>query len=273
MEKDTIDFNRLNPNTVDSLKSALKDVGLEKNMNIVVHSSLSKLGWVCGGPVAVIDALKEIITCEGTIVMPSHTGELSEPSYWENPPVPESWWDTIRDTMPPFDREFTPTRAMGSIAETFRTGRNTLRSSHPQCSFSAWGRNSSFITEGHSLDFPLGDNNPLSKLYELDGHILLLGVDFDRNTSLHLCEFRCKKLPTIKQGAPIKEDGRRVWKTFDDVDYSPCDFKEIGRDFISEGLCRPGKVGEAQVYLMKIRDLVDFGTCWMKKNIGNGDER
>jgi len=267
MEKDTIDFNKLNPNTVASLKTDLKNIGLEKNMNIVVHSSLSKIGWVCGGPVAVIDALKEIITCEGTIVMPAHTGELSEPSYWENPPVPESWWNTIRDTMPAFDREFTPTRAMGSIAETFRVSRDTSRSSHPQCSFSAWGRYSSYICEDHSLDFPLGDRNPLSKLYELDGHILLLGVDFDRNTSLHLSEFRCKKMPNIKQGAPIKENGERIWKTFDNIDYSPCDFNEIGRDFVSQRPCKSGKVGEARVYLMKIRDLVDFGTEWMKKTL------
>lgn len=266
MEKDTIDFNKPTPNTTESLKADLKKLGLKKDMNIVVHSSLSKLGWVCGGPVAVIAALQELISPGGTILMPAHTGELSEPSYWENPPVPESWWDTIRTSTPAFDKETTPTRAMGSIAETFRKNENTLRSDHPHCSFSAWGRYNRYVTEGHSLDFPLGDDNPLSRLYDLDGHILLLGVGFDRNTSLHLSEFRCKRLSVIKQGAPIMEEGKRVWKTFDDIEDSPFNFNRIGEEFIAHGCCRTGRVGEAYAYLMKIRDLVNFGTHFMREN-------
>ena len=52
--------------------------------------------------------------------MPTHTGDNSEPSNWENPPVPESWWDVIRAEMPVFDPKLTPTRGMGIIPETFR---------------------------------------------------------------------------------------------------------------------------------------------------------
>ena len=53
----------------------------------MVHSSLSKIGWVCGAEVSVIQALLEVVGEEGTIVMPAHTGDNSDPSVWENPPI------------------------------------------------------------------------------------------------------------------------------------------------------------------------------------------
>lgn len=87
------------PRTRDSLTADVRPLGLEAGMTVLVHSSLSSLGWVNGGPVAVVQALMDVITADGTIVMPSHAG-LSGPAVWENPPVPESWWQVIRDTMP-----------------------------------------------------------------------------------------------------------------------------------------------------------------------------
>ena len=87
------------PVTVESLQADFEVLGIEKGMTLLVHSSLSAMGWVCGGPVAVIIALQEVLGETGTLVMPTHSTDLSEPSQWENPPVPESWWQTIRDTQ------------------------------------------------------------------------------------------------------------------------------------------------------------------------------
>jgi aminoglycoside 3-N-acetyltransferase len=90
-EQTAIEKTRAQPSpvTVESLKRDLTMLGVKPGMVLLVHSSLSSLGWVCGKSVAVIDALESVLTSEGTLVMPTHSGELS---YWQHPPVPEAWW-------------------------------------------------------------------------------------------------------------------------------------------------------------------------------------
>ena len=127
------------PATVESLQADLRALGIKPGMIVLVHSSLSAMGWVCGGAVAVVVALQEVLGSAGTLVMPAHSPDLTEPSGWESPPVPKSWWPVIRENMPAYDPVLTPTRSMGIIAETFRKQRYVLRSVHPQVSFCACG--------------------------------------------------------------------------------------------------------------------------------------
>ena len=132
------------PVTVESLQADFEALGIEKGMVLLVHSSLSAMGWVCGGPVAVIIALQEVLGETGTLVMPTHSTDLSEPSQWGNPPVPESWWQTIRETMPAYDPDLTPTRSMGKIAETFRKQKG-VPPQHASTEFVLCKRSSSII--------------------------------------------------------------------------------------------------------------------------------
>ena len=94
-ERETIQKTEV-PATVDSLQADFTALGVEAGMALLVHSSLSAMGWVCGGPVTVIIALQHVLGHTGTLVMPAHSTGLSDPSGWENPPVPESWWRTNR---------------------------------------------------------------------------------------------------------------------------------------------------------------------------------
>jgi aminoglycoside 3-N-acetyltransferase len=253
------------PSTRTSLARDLSELGVHKGMVLLVHSSLRKIGWTSGGPVAVVQALMDAVTAEGTIVMPAHSGDYSNPEIWKNPPVPKEWVKTIKDSMPPFNPLYTPTRDMGRIVDCFRNFPGVVRSDHPQVSFAAWGMHKKMIVENHCLDFSLGTNSPLGRIYDLDGYVLLLGVSYVYNTSFHLAEYQLGIRKEITQEAPIMENGKRVWKVFKDIDYDESEFETVGSDFEKGGTVRKGSVGLAESRLFSQRTAVDFAVKWFEE--------
>lgn len=256
--------------TVDTLTEDFQKLGVEQGMTLLLHSSLKSLGsWVVGGPVAVIHALERILGETGTLVMPTQCGELSDPAGWRNPPVPEAWWETIRQTMPPYEPDLTPCLSMGLIPDTFRKQNGALRSAHPQLSFAARGMHADYIIAHQSLDFGLGEKSPLARIYELGGSVLLLGVGHGNNTSLHLAEYRANYAgkQVVTNGAPMMVDGRRAWVQYQDIDTDTDDFEALGEAFAAaSGQVRTGKIAEADALLMPQAALVDFAADWMTQH-------
>src|SRR5664279_3826863 len=85
------------PLTIDSLAEQFAACGLSAGQNVVVHSSMSKIGWIVGGASTVNRTLLKVRTPEGTLMMPTHTSGNTDPCHWEAPPVPESWWSINRE--------------------------------------------------------------------------------------------------------------------------------------------------------------------------------
>jgi aminoglycoside 3-N-acetyltransferase len=257
------------PHTIRSLSAGLGALGLVAGDVVLLHSSRSRVGFVAGGRQAIVQALLGVLGEQGTLVVPTHTPDNTDPAAWQKPPVPEHWWPVIRDESPGFDPATTPaSRWMGILAETVRTWPGALRSNHPQVSFAALGAQAATVTNDHRLDDALGDHSPLGAVYRLDGKVLLLGVGYDRNTSLHLAEWRQPDPPTHRTGSSIRQpDGSGRWVTWTDVAEDEGDFADIGADFEAAGhAVTTGRVGNATTRLMSQRALVDHATQWIAEN-------
>lgn len=251
---------------------ALRKVGIQQGQNVMVHTSLSSLGFVCGGAQIIIEALLECVGEDGTIMMPTQSWKNLDPEagvHWEEP---KEWWQTIRDNWPAYDKDITPTNTMGAVAEMFRKWPGTLRSDHPARSVAAYGKNASYFTENHDLSNIFGEGSPIGKLYEMDGYVLLIGVGYDKNTSLHLADVRAEYpgKHVTKESSAIMQDGKRVWKTYETLYVDGEDFEEIGQAFESCCKIRKIQLGNGMLTFMKQREVVDFAVKWIEENRHDG---
>jgi aminoglycoside 3-N-acetyltransferase len=254
--------------TRDSMAVDLRRLGVRAGQTIIVHSSLSSLGWVDGGPTAVVHALIDAVGDDGTVVVPTQTTTNTDPSTWRPPhDVAPARWPGIRENMPAFDPLNTPSAGVGVIAECLRTWPGALRSDHPQTSFAALGRRAEWIVTGHRLESQLGEDSPVARLEDCDARVLLLGVGFNRCTAFHLAEYRQPQpVKRTLSCAILTPQGRR-WVSYDAVALSDHDFAAIGADFIlySDEVERH-PVGCADSWLLPVRSAVSFATKWIADN-------
>lgn len=151
----------------DELVADLRRLGLESGDDVVVHASLSSLGWVDGGAETVVDALSDAVGTGGTVVVPTFTPSV------------------VREE--PFDPDETRSRT-GAISEALRTRDDARRSDHPTHSVAALGPAADELTDEHALESSLGPHSPLHRLAERGGKVLLIGVGHERNSTVHVAE-------------------------------------------------------------------------------------
>ena len=254
------------PVTRARIADDLRALGVRPGSVLLVHSSVSTLGWVCGGAQAVVEALRDALGPDGTLVVPTHTGGNSDPAGWGNPPVPEAWWEAIRAGMPAFDPALTPARGIGAVVELVRTLPGALRSAHPQVSFAAIGPQAAAIVDDHALDSGFGERSPVARVGDLDGDVLLLGCGHGSNSSLHLAEYRVPSPQYEDSAAAVAGPDGRAWVTWRDVVADESDFERIGAGFDATGDVAIGPVGEGEARLMRQRPLVAFAVAWMTEH-------
>lgn len=248
--------------TRESIATELGRAGLRPGETVLVHSSLSSLGWVCGGADAVVLALLDALGDDGTLVVPTHSGDNSDPARWQYPPVPEAWWDDIRASMPPYDPRITRTRGVGVIPEVVRNWPGAVRSAHPQTSFAAIGPRTAEVVAGHDLDCQLGERSPLARLEELGARVLLLGAGFGSCTAFHLAEYRIQA-PEVDNSFAIRTPQGRRWTTVRDISPDDDGFEELGAAFSEARPVRHGRVGAAVTRLFSLADAVAYAEVWL----------
>jgi aminoglycoside 3-N-acetyltransferase len=218
----------------DALTQQLLDLGVIPGGVLLVHTAFSKVKPVEGGPIGLISALHAALGSDGTLAMPSM-------SY---------------DDDHPFDKTKSPCLEMGILAETFWRLPGVLRSDNNHA-FAGVGPLAEKITAPHPIDIPHGLDSPVGRIYELDGQVLLLGVEHDSNTTIHLAESlagvryrRDKYITILKDGKPTRFDYR-------EIDHCCENFSLVDGWLDEKGLQRRGRVGHADARLIRSRDIVD----------------
>lgn len=253
--------------TRTSLAAGLRQSGVIPGDTILVHTALSRLGFVVGAAQTVVLGLIDAVGGhEGTVMMPAYSGELSDPAEWRYPPVPEAWIKDIRDETPAYDKQLTPTRKMGAVPEYFRTYPGVLRSDHPQSSFAAIGKNAQELLEGHSLDYRFGPNSPLGRLYELNGKSVLLGAPPQTCSLFYLSQHHLGQNDVIHKSAPIIEDGRKVWKCYSDIAYPNHWFNDATDYLLNNSVIASTDLGDTQCIVLQAKPTIDAVVAWRQKH-------
>lgn len=255
------------PVTQADVETSLRAAGVTPGSTVIVHCSLSALGWVVGNAVAVVRALRSVVGDEGTVAMPAQTG-LSDPSHWQAPPVPEGWWASIRANWPAFDSMSTPLRGMGAVAECFARLPGVVHSGHPAVGFVAQGPCATELMSSHDLEDCLGDRS-LASLEAVGADIVLIGVGHANNTALHLAECRAlgAMAPRIRDGAPLLVDGRRRWVEYSHIDFDESDFVMLGDAYsVAGGAETRASLGAAEIRRLPMPELVNFATAWIAEH-------
>jgi aminoglycoside 3-N-acetyltransferase len=229
----------------DSLREQFIKAGIVEGDHLLVHSSLSKIGYVQGGPHTVIQALLNVLGPQGDLLMPSFPAAGRNKDYLDQQPV--------------FDVRITPS-AMGSITETFRKMPGVKRSLHPTDPVLAYGPLTDYFTTGHLGQLtPYNEHSPFRRLAEKKGKILMLGTTLNgAGTSLHTLEDAVDfpypvYLEKTYEVTVIDEDGisHQVKTKVHNPEMSAkrnCDaLKPL---FIRNGIMKECKIGEAACLLI-----------------------
>ena len=165
--------------TLKDIEKALTELCISQGDIVLVHSSLKSFGTVEGGPETVIQAFKNVITEQGTLVMPT----LSQKNFRN---AIEDWhMDRPSD--------------VGLITETFRKMPGSLRSNQETHSVSAWGKDAKEITCEHKAygprygtfgEWAFSESSPWQKMYDMHAKVVFVGVTMMYNTFKHFVEYR-----------------------------------------------------------------------------------
>lgn len=231
--------------TKEKLIADFKNIGIQDGDSVLVHSSLSKIGFVDGGPKTIVDALFDIVGESGTLLFPTFPAKGRNKTHLEEHPY--------------FDIKNTPSQ-MGSITEYFRKLPGVYRSFHPTDAVCAKGPLAEYYTNSHFGQLtPYNEFSPFRKLCNKKGKILMLGTTLNGAlTNFHTLEdavdFKYpvydEKIFNVKM---IDAGGKEHWmktKVHNPVYSAKRDGDNIKPLFEKEGVLVNGLIGEAKSMLI-----------------------
>jgi aminoglycoside N3'-acetyltransferase len=213
----------------------LHQLGVGEGGVLLLHTSFRAVRPVEGGPVGLIAALRGALGPDGTLVMPSWSGDDDHP------------FDPLTTPTPP---------SLGVVADTFWRLPGVLRSDHFHA-FAAAGPEAARVTSDPLPLPPHIPESPVGRVHDLDGQVLLLGVSHDADTTLHLAELLAGVPYRVPSYCTVLQDGRPVRIDYGENDHCCERFGFADEWLRARGLQAEGRVGHAHARLARARDIVE----------------
>lgn len=216
----------------------LRHLGVVHGKVLLVHSSLSSLGFVPGGARTVISTLLEAVGPSGTLMFPTHN------------------WFAVNQGARNYDVRSTRS-CVGALSEVFRQLPGAVRSLHPTHSVAAIGPlGETLIRDHEAASTPCGEGTPYARLLQLDGDILFLGVGLEANTAFHSIEALCSLDYLLQERADLFDitsaDGRsRCIEVRCHAQNIPRRFEDFSTPLMQVRALRMGSVGPAKAMLLR----------------------
>lgn len=218
------------------LVAQLQALGVEPGGVLLVHASFRAVRPVRGGPEGLIRALRSALGPKGTLVMPSWSGENDEPF---DPATSESDAD------------------LGVVPATFWRLPGVRRSDHVHAFAAAGPRAGPVLQDPLPLP-PHIMESPVGRVHELDGQILLLGVNHDADTTVHLAELVAGVPYRLPKYCTVVQDGEPVRVEYEENDHCCRRFRLVDAWLRDAGKQARGQVGSADARLVRSRDVVEI---------------
>jgi len=241
--------NRIKVTRAD-VAAAARSVGIVPGDTVMFHSSLSSMGWVVGGPNAVIDGFLDAVGPGGTVAVPTLWLSRSEPERI-------SEWDV--NTSP---------SKVGLITEVFRKRPDSVRSNNPSHSVSAIGARAVELTRDHGIgpriccfgDEAFARVSPWQKFYDWNAAYCFIGVDLTVNTMRHFMECLIVER-LLAEAPPHKRDelADQVQRRTKDGVWPHHNSQLMEARLDKLGLMRYSKIGSATLRCVRAKPMVD--TC------------
>jgi aminoglycoside 3-N-acetyltransferase len=253
------------PFGADDIVADLRRLGLRPGDIVMVHVSLSSLGWVIGGGVALLQALLRTVGTTGCIVVPTFTTYLTDPALWVNRAVPPQWHGRIRSSLPGFQPDLHGTQpGIGRFAEVVRTASAAVRSVHPIYSFAALGAGARPLLADSPRDWALGSRGPLGRFADSGGRVLAIGIPWwSKCTTFHLAEHLADYPGRMMYTLPgrVATPAGDNWIHTHQLVFHDGDFPDLGRDLA--GLAISGSVGTAAAAVLDAPTVAAAATSWL----------
>jgi aminoglycoside N3'-acetyltransferase len=183
--------NRLFSRTTErKLVSAISELGIDEGSVICIHSMLSGLGYIEGGPETVINSVLKAVP-GSTIIMPTFPFAGTTETYLSSEPV--------------YCMDETPSKS-GLLTETFRLYPGSKRSYHPTHPCTALGPKADYLIDGsEDSGTPFGDESSYGRYCNMDEAVQLL-IHTNSSSIVHRVQ-EIVNIPNLFYDKPINAKG------------------------------------------------------------------